>query len=171
MLILSYTFLLARNHCHPTGIAKLFSTSWSKIPLFLSPAVWVSGHLLKADPAFSISSCNSPRNCIPHNFEILPERNVTVEDSCTVINFFYRKGQEAQVPACIYPHMYREVTDRYWFLKCFYVTFLSYQDNSASNILNCQTLAKDLSKFHCFNMESRSRYVLFLCSSSHNCRS
>lgn len=92
ILILSYTFLFARNHYCPTGIAKLFSTSWSKIPVFLSPAVWVRRHMSKADPAFSTSSCNSPRNCIPHNFEILPEKNVTVEDYCTVNNFFYRKG-------------------------------------------------------------------------------
>lgn len=87
MLILSYIFLFARNHYHPTGIAN-----WPKTPLFLSPAVWVNRHILRADPAFNIASYKGPRSCIPHNFEILPERNVTVENYCAVIHFFYRKG-------------------------------------------------------------------------------
>lgn len=102
MLILSNTFLFARHHYHPTGTAKLFPANWSKTPLLLSPAIWVSGHMLKTDPAFNTSSSNSPRSCTPHNFEILPERNTTVEELlsiinyCTVINFFYRKGQQAR---------------------------------------------------------------------------
>lgn len=96
MLILSYTFLFARNHYHPTRIAKLFSTNWSKTPLFLSSAAWVSGHMLKAYPTFNTFSCKNPRSCIPQKFEILPERNVMVEDYCAIINFSYRKGQAAQ---------------------------------------------------------------------------
>lgn len=93
MLILSYTFLFARNHYHPTGIAKLFSTrllSWYPWQFELVDTCW-KPTLLSTHPRVK-----GPRSCIPHNFEILPERNVTAEDYCAIIQFFYRKGWEAQ---------------------------------------------------------------------------